>query len=47
MKTFIHTSTVREHDLAWGAVQRDQTDLLGSRDRADVENPAQKGPRVL
>lgn len=47
MKTFIHTSTVREHDLAQGAVQRDQTDLLGSWDRADVENPAQKEPRVL
>lgn len=44
MKTFIHTNTVWEHDLARGEVQHDQTYPLGNLDKADVEIPARKGP---
>lgn len=45
MKTFIHTNTEWEHDLARGEVQHDQTYPLGNLYKADVEIPAWKGPQ--
>lgn len=43
MKSFIHTNTMWEHELARGEVHCDQTDPLGDLDKADVEIPAWKG----
>ena len=43
MKTFIHTNTVWEHDLARGEVQQDQTYPLVNLDKAHVEILAWKG----
>lgn len=43
MKSFIHTNTMWEHELARGEVHCGQIDPLGNLDKADVEIPAWKG----